>query len=249
MAKQRDVVKVQILFGVARGAGGLRVSPQGAAWLHGRYVPWLEMAKPEVGHSPLEVWEESGRGFLAKFNEIGTQARAGAAGVALTAEALQAAASRVEGESVCPYCPLPGTAGPARVVAAEDAAFVQMVFALASGTGSLRLSAAAAGWFQDRYAPWLVTRKPGRIESPVEIWEEHGRGFLARFKAIGQGARSLTAGDEIGLDALRASARQVEGESSCPWCPVPPPARETAAPEAWKVPVAGALYESASAHA
>src|SRR5262245_9325547 len=105
MAAQRDTVKAQILFAMARGSEGMRVSPQGAVWLHGRYVPWLENVKPEIGRSPLEVWEERGRGFLGKFKEIGARARAASMGAELTEEALQEAALRVEGESDCPYCP------------------------------------------------------------------------------------------------------------------------------------------------
>lgn len=240
MAVQRDVVKVQILFSMARGSGGMRVSPQGAAWVHGRYVPWLEAAKSEIGRSPLEIWEERGRGFLGKFKEIGARARTASAGRELTEEALQAAALQVEGDSDCPYCPSPGLSllGP---VAPQDAVFTQAVFALASGTGTLRLSAEAAGCFHDRYAPWLVTRKPGRTESPLEIWDTNGRGFLARFKAIGEGARALTEGDEIGLDALRESARRIEAQAPCPHCPWPPIAagetsREKVDAEVWMIP-------------
>lgn len=248
MADQREIVKVQILFAVGRGSGGMRVSPQGAAWLHGRYVPWLEVAKPEIGRSPLEVWDERGRGFLGKFNAIGARARAAAAGE-LTEEALQEAALRVEGESDCPYCPSPRPSlGLGAQVAPQDLAFAQMVFALATGTGTLRLSAEAAGWFHDRYAPWLVTRKPGRTESPLEIWVMQGRGFLGRFKAIGQGARDLTTGDEIGLDALRESARQIEAQAPCPWCPEPM-AHETVDEEVWTAPFAGSSQDSLQAHA
>lgn len=247
MADQRDFVKAQILFAMARGTGGMRVSRQGAAWLHGRYVPWLEMAKAEVGRSPLEIWEERGGGFLGKFKEIGEAARAGSAGGELTAEVIRAAALGVEGVSPCPFCPPPDPPlGLELLVAPQDACFVQTLFALASGTAALRLSAEAAGWFHDRYAPWLVARKPGRTESPLEIWDSHGRGFLSRFKAIGQGARALTAGDEISLDALRESAWRVEGDAPCPHCPwPPPPARETVEPEVWTVPAAGSLRDSA----
>jgi hypothetical protein len=227
----------------------MRVSPQGAAWLHGRYVPWLEAVKPEIGRSPLEIWEERGRGFLGKFNEIGGRARAEAAGAELTEEALQAAAMRVEGESECPFCPPPRPPlGLGLQVAPQDAFFTQTVFALAAGTGTLRLSAEAAGWFHDRYAPWLVTRKPGRTESPLDIWETHGRGFLARFKAIGQGARALTETDEISLDALRESARRIEAQALCPWCP-PPMAGETVEPEIWMIPAAGSTGDSAQLQA
>lgn len=249
MAEQKEIVKVQIFYAMARGTGGMRVSPQGAAWLHDRYVPWLEMAKPEVGRSPLEIWEERGRGFLGKFNEIGARARAEVAGAELTEEALQAAAMRVEGESDCPHCPLPRPPlGLGLQVAPQDACFVQTVFALASGTGTLRLSAEAAGWFHDRYAPWLVTRKPGHTESPLEIWDTQGRGFLARFKAIGEGARALTDGDEISLDALRESARRIEAQAPCPWCPSPM-ARETVEPEVWMIPAAGSPHSSAQLQA
>lgn len=248
MAAQRDVVRVQILFAVARGSGGMRVSPQGAAWLQGRYVPWLESAKPEIGRSPLEIWEERGRGFLGKFNEIGARARAASVGGTLTEEALQEAALQVEGDSDCPYCPPPRP--PLGFVTPQDATFAQMVFALASGTGTLRLSAEAAGWFHDRYAPWLVAPKPGRTESPLEIWDTNGRGFLARFKAIGQAARALSAGNEIGLVALRESARRIEAQSPCPHCPWPPlAAPEAVEPEVYMAPVAGSPQTSEQAQA
>lgn len=239
MADQRELVSVQILFAISRGSGGMRVSPQGAAWLHGRYVPWLEAAKPETGSSPLEIWEERGRGFLAKFNEIGGQARAASAGGELTEEVLQEAALRVEGESECPWCPLPRpplAAGPQ--VAPQDVCFAQAVFALASGAGPLRLSAEAAGWFHDRYASWLAACKPGHTEAPVDIWDTHGRGFLARFKAIGQGAHARTDGDTIHLDALRESARQIEAQAPCPYCPPPMPGDEAEA-EVWMIPASG----------
>jgi len=244
MTAQRDVVKVQMFFAMARGTGGMRVSREGATWLHGRYVPWLEMAKPEIGRSPLEIWEEKGRGFLGKLKEIGTVARDGSVGGELTEEALQAAALRVEGESFCPYCPSPDLAPGELLVAPQDACLVQTLFALAAGAGSLRLSAEAAGWFHDRYAPWLVTRKPGRTESPLEIWDAHGRGFLSRFKAIGEGARALTDGDEIGLEALRESARRIEAQAPCPWCPSPM-AHETETPEVWMIPAVGSPHSSA----
>jgi hypothetical protein len=246
MAAQRDVVKVQILFAVARGCGGMRVSPQGAAWLHGRYVPWLELAKPGIGRSPLEIWEERGRGFLGKLNEIGARARAASAGGELTEEALQEAALRVEGESDCPYCPTPGLA--LGLAAPQDVVFARTIFALASGAGTLRLSAEAAGWFHDRYAPWLVTRKPGRTESPLEIWDTNGRGFLARFKAIGQGARDLADGNEIGLVALRESARRIEAQAPCPHCPWPTlSSAEMVESEVGMIPAVGSPQVSAQA--
>lgn len=227
MAIQRDVSAVQILFAIARGSGGMRISEEGAAWLHGRYVPWLTDAKPEVGRSPLEMWDERGSGFLAKFRDIGARAGAYAADAPeMTMADLAAAALTIEGESDCPWCPPPWPSGVSLDVAPEEAIFVQAVFAVARGAGGMRIAEDAAGWLHDRYAPWLTARQPGLAESPVEIWPSHGRGFLSRFREIGQRAAGVSPAGTLTLDALRESAWSVEGEAPCPYCPPPPFGRE-----------------------
>lgn len=228
MAIQRDVSMVQILFAIARGSGGMRISQEGAAWVHGRYVPWLTEAKPEVGRSPLEMWEERGSGFLAKFRDIGARAGLSAAGAPEMAVAdLVAAASVIEGESDCPWCPpsLPSGVTPHAFedVAPQDAVFVQIAFAVARGAGGMRIAEDAAGWLHDRYAPWLTARKPGLAESPLEIWQSNGSAFLSRFREIGQRAAAVSPADGLTLHAVRESAWSVEHEAPCPHCPFPPP--------------------------
>jgi hypothetical protein len=53
-----------------------------------------------------------------------------------------------------------------------------------------------------------------------------GKGFLDKFREIGEGARALATGGELGPEDLASSAWQVEGEAPCPYCPgwPPPPA-------------------------
>lgn len=228
MATQRDVSTVQILFAISRGSGGMRISQEGAAWLHGRYVPWLTGAKPEAGRSPLEMWEERGSGFLAKFRDIGARAGLSAAGAPemtpeMTMADLVAAASVIEGESECPWCPPPWPSGVTPDVSPQDVVFVQIAFAVARGAGGLRIAEDAAGWLHDRYAPWLTARKPGLAESPLEIWQSQGRAFLSRFREIGQRAAAVSPADGLTLHAIRESAWSVEHEAPCPHCPFPPP--------------------------
>lgn len=229
MSEKKDALMVQILFATARGAGGMRISRQASAWLSGRYLPWLTAVKPELGVAPVAIWDDKGRGFLAKFKEIGEQARAaaGSAGRELTVDDFVTAAGRVEGEADCPHCPVwPPPAGLEMETAPEDAVFGQIVFALARGAGEARLSLDASAWLHDRYAPWLTATKPELVRSPLEVWETMGQGFLAKFKEIGEGARGA-AGAEIRREDLEASASAVEAEALCPFCP-PPSAYEDA---------------------
>lgn len=227
MAIQRDVSTVQILFAIARGSGGMRISLEGAAWLHGRYVPWLTEAKPDVGRSPLEMWNVRGSGFLAKFRDIGARAGAYAADAPeMRLANLAAAALAVEGESDCPWCPPPWPSGVSPDVAPQDAIFVQIVFAIARGADGMRITEDAAGWLHDRYASWLTARKPGLAESPLDVWESQGRGFLSRFREIGQRAAAVSPAETLTFDALRESAWSVEEEAPCPFCPPPPYGRE-----------------------
>jgi hypothetical protein len=221
MSEKKDALMVQILFATARGAGGMRISREASAWLSGRYLPWLTAVKPELGVAPIAVWDDKGRGFLARFKEIGEQARAaaGSAGRELTVDDVATAAWQVESEADCPWCPLgPPPSGLERETALEDAIFGQIVFALARGAGEMRISREANSWFHDRYAPWLTVTKPELLRSPLEVWETMGSGFLAKFKEIGEGARAA-AGTEISREDLESSAREVESEALCPHCP------------------------------
>jgi hypothetical protein len=217
---------VQILFAIARGAGGMRISREASAWLSGRYRPWLTETKAGVSQPPIVAWKDKGRGFLARFQEIGERAREIGSGGVLRVEDLVAAAGQVELEANCPYCPAwPPPAGLVMEAPLEEAVFGQIVFALARGARNARLSFDASAWFHDRYAPWLTATKLELVASPLEAWEALGNGFLSRFKAIGEGARSVTriSGGEISREELQASAWEVESESPCPYCPAEPP--------------------------
>jgi hypothetical protein len=234
MSEKKDALMVQILFATARGAGGMRISREASAWLSGRYLPWLTAVKPELGKAPVAVWEDRGRGFLAKFKEIGEQARSLAAGSELTVDDFATAAYRVESEAPCPWCPSwPPPAGLEKEAPLADAVFGQIVFALARGAGEMRISREAGAWFHDRYAPWLTAAKPELGESPLEIWETMGRGFLAKFKEIGEEARAAATGSELTQEDLAASAWSVESEAPCPHCPIWPPPPYADAPDAF----------------
>jgi hypothetical protein len=223
MSGKREALMVQILFATARGAGGMRISRQASAWLCGRYRPWLTETKPGLSQPPAVLWEDRGRGFLAKLKEIGEQARAAATGSELTVEDFVSASAQVEAEALCPWCPDgPPVAGLEMETPLPEAVLGQIVFALARGAGAMRLSLDAAAWFHDRYAPWLTATKEELIASPLEIWELMGKGFLARFREIGKGVRGM-AGAEISREELQASAWAVEAEALCPYCPIIPP--------------------------
>ena len=223
MSGTREALMVQILFATARGAGGMRISRQASAWLSGRYLPWLTAVKPGQEAAPIALWADKGCGFLAKFKEIGEQARSIAAGSELTVDNVVVAAYRVELEASCPLCPVwPPPAGLEMETPLEEAVFGQIVFALARGAGEMRLSLAASAWFRERYLPWLTQTRPELVSSPLEVWEVRGNGFLARFREVGKGSRGI-AGSEISRESLEASAWAVESEAPCPWCPIVPP--------------------------
>jgi len=226
MSGTTDALMVQILFATARGAGGMRISREASAWLTGRYRPWLTETKPGLSQPPIALWEDKGRGFLAKFKEIGERARETATGGMLRVDDLAAAAGQVELEATCPFCPVgPPPAGLEMETPLDEAVFGQIVFALARGAGEMRLSLDASAWFHERYMPWLMATKPELLASPLEVWEVMGKGFLSRFREIGKGIRSIAgiAGTEISREELQASAWAVESESFCPYCPTEPP--------------------------
>jgi len=223
MSGTREALMVQILFATARGAGGMRISRQASAWLSGRYLPWLTTVKPGLTAAPIALWADKGCGLLAKFKEIGEQARSIAAGSELTVDDVVVAAYRVEIAASCPLCPdWPPPAGLEMETPLEEAVFGQIVFALARGAGEMRLSLDASAWFRERYLPWLTQTRPELISSPLEVWEVRGNGFLARFREIGKGSRGV-AGSEISRESLEARAWAVESEAPCPYCPIVPP--------------------------
>src|SRR6185369_5910062 len=226
MSGKREALMVQILFATARGAGGMRISRQASAWLSGRYLPWLTTAKPGLEAAPIDLWAARGCGFLAKFKQLGEQARivsGTAPGQTLTVEDFVTAAWLVEAESPCPYCPdWPPQAGVEMETPLPDAVFGQIVFALARGAGEMRLSFEASAWFHERYAPWLTATREELVSSPLELWEVMGKGFLAKFREIGKGVRGM-AGGEISREEIQASSWAVESEAPCPYCPTEPP--------------------------
>lgn len=218
MSGTRDAFLVQSLFATARGTGGMRISREASAWLSA----WLMEAKPGLAQS---------QGFLAKLQELGERARGTGSGGVLRLEDLVAAAGQVELDAACPGCTAwPPPAGLEMEAPLEDAVFGQIVFALARGAGNVRLSLDACAWFHDRYAAWLTATKLELVASPLEVWGDMGNGFLSRFKAIGEGVRSVTgvssvstvSNIEISLQELQASAWEVEAESPCSYCPVEP---------------------------
>jgi hypothetical protein len=146
----------------------------------------------------------------------------------LRLEDLVAAAGQVELDAACPGCTAwPPPVGLEMEAPLEDAVFGQIVFALARGAGNARLSLDACAWFHDRYAAWLTATKLELVASPLEVWGAMGNGFLSRFKAIGEGVRSITgvssvSNTEISRQELQASAWEVEAESPCSYCPTEP---------------------------
>ncbi|HEX3531607.1 MAG TPA: hypothetical protein VH988_31500 [Thermoanaerobaculia bacterium] len=176
----------------------------------------------------LSAWLMETKAGLAKLQEIGERARETASGGVLRVEDLAAAAGQVELDATCPGCAAwPPPAALEMEAPLEDAVFGQIVFALARGAGNARLSLDACAWFHDRYAAWLTATKVDLVASPLEVWETMGNGFLSRFKAIGEGVRSVTGVSsvsdiEISLQELQASAWEVEAESPCSYCPSEP---------------------------
>jgi len=224
MSGTRDAFLVQSLFATARGTGGMRISREASAWLSA----WLMEMKPGLAQR---------QGFLAKLQELGERARGIGSGGVLRLEDLVAAAGQAELDAACPGCTAwPPPAGLEMEAPLADAVFGQIVFALARGAGNARLSLDACAWFHDRYATWLTATKLELVASPLEVWGAMGNGFLSRFKAIGEGVRSVAgvssvssvstvssvSGIEISLQELQASAWEVEAESPCSYCPIEP---------------------------
>lgn len=101
----------------------------------------------------------------------------------------------------------------------KESLMVQVVFAFAQGCGAAEIDDAASEWFHERYFGWLDTRKDHSKAkgTPQEVWNEHGKSFLGRFKLIGQ--RAAAQGGPIQASTLKAAALGVEQESDCPYCP------------------------------
>jgi hypothetical protein len=100
----------------------------------------------------------------------------------------------------------------------KDALLVQAVFAFAQGCGEARIDADASEWFRQRYHPWIDTKKANG-QTPQEVWDTQGAGFLAMFHAIGSQAAK---GGIVSAEALTVAASAVESDAPCPYCPDKP---------------------------
>ena len=101
----------------------------------------------------------------------------------------------------------------------QNALIMQAVVAFAQGCGGVPINEAAYEWFHARYFPWITTRKAVGT-TPQEVWEEHGKTFLDRFRLIGE--RSAAGVETVTQDTLSTSALSVETDSDCPYCPLRP---------------------------
>lgn len=98
----------------------------------------------------------------------------------------------------------------------KEALMVQAVFALSQGCGNSEISQDACDWFVEHYHPWVDTPKQSG-QTPQQVWEQEGRGFLGKFKEIG---RRACDGSVVTREALSKAADSVERESDCPFCPI-----------------------------
>jgi len=103
MADRKDVLMTQVISAFAKGCNGAEIADEAADWFHDRYYRWLDSVK-STGERPMDVWPGHGKLFMEKFRQIGEQAAAG--GGTVTADSLTAAATSIETDSECPYCPI-----------------------------------------------------------------------------------------------------------------------------------------------
>jgi len=108
---------------------------------------------------------------------------------------------------------------------AKNALMVQVILAFAQGCGGADLEDDACEWFYERYYPWIDQKKTNARAmgtSAQEVWDQHGKDFLDRFKLLGQ--RAAATGSPIQAKTLEEEALAVEqaSESDCPWCPLQP---------------------------
>ncbi|HEV7506457.1 MAG TPA: hypothetical protein VGS07_16270 [Thermoanaerobaculia bacterium] len=100
----------------------------------------------------------------------------------------------------------------------KEALMVQAVFALAKGCGTAEIADDAADWFYGEYFPWIDKVKQNG-KTPHDVWDQHGKEFLEKFREIGHRAAQ---GGTVQKEALTRAARAVETESECPFCPIKP---------------------------
>jgi hypothetical protein len=103
MAVRKDVLMTQVVSAFAKGCNGIEIGDDAADWFHDHYYDWIDTRKAN-GQSPQDAWGDHGKAFMERFMEIGR--RASASGEPVTAESLTTAATAVETESECPYCPI-----------------------------------------------------------------------------------------------------------------------------------------------
>jgi len=101
------VVMQDILTAFRRGtgSGSVVVDPEAEEFFLARYLPWIEEAKPEVAHSPLEIWSEQASAFLGNFYRIGKRAAFYAHGDTIRRSEISTAMLEVENSADCTYCP------------------------------------------------------------------------------------------------------------------------------------------------
>jgi len=101
----------------------------------------------------------------------------------------------------------------------KDVLLIQIVSAFAEGSGGAEMEDDAAVWFHDRYYEWIDKPKTSAEAAgrrPQDVWGLAGRGFLQRFREIGQLA--VGDGSPITLQAMEKSAMTIERQNECPWC-------------------------------
>jgi hypothetical protein len=106
MADQ-NALFVQAVFAFSQGASGSHISPDACQWFHARYHSWLGNPSALNNQAPLDVWDTEGTGFLAKFKEIGEEAKNACDGVEIQQGHVESGAKTVESASKCPHCPDP----------------------------------------------------------------------------------------------------------------------------------------------
>lgn len=102
----------------------------------------------------------------------------------------------------------------------KDTLMVRTVFALARGCGDCQLSDDASSWFHEKYYPWIDAPREGAAnQSPQDVWDTQGKHFLGYIEEIGKRAAEISGGGVIERSALEQSAREIQGQLNCPYCP------------------------------
>lgn len=104
---RKSALMMRCILAFGQGVGGVEVDETACAWFHKRYHEWIDKPKENdkvKGRKPIDEWDKEGEGFLRKFKEIG--AKAAASGGTITEASLTVAATAVEKDSDCPWCPI-----------------------------------------------------------------------------------------------------------------------------------------------